>query len=309
MMRQGKILIPTLVALIGCSSNDRGTISSSGTIESTEVTISSRNGAEVKRLYVSEGSRVREGDTLVVLDTLDLSIQRRQARSNADGAEAQFRLAVRGARSEDLLQAEANLKNAGDDLHRMEELFRSQSVTQKQIDDASTRYTVAQQTYEKLRVGSRSEEIEVARARRDQAVAQLDAAVKKIRDAIVLSPIGGVVTAKLVEEGEMVMPNSALVQITRPEKVHMNIYVTEAELANVQLGQKARIFVDGRPGQDIPGVVTYISPNAEFTPRNIQTKDDRVTLVFAVRIEAENPDLVLKPGMPADATLEPGVIY
>ncbi|MBI4548917.1 MAG: efflux RND transporter periplasmic adaptor subunit [Ignavibacteriae bacterium] len=301
---RGKFICLIAVALLfSCSHSNEKEISASGTIESTEVTVSAKVSGEIEKLLVDEGTSVKKGDTLLLIDHTDLDIQLKQAEANAAATEAQFKLILRGARSEDLIQAEANYTNAREDLARMEELFKSNTITQKQLDDARTRFINAQQTYEKLKRGSRSEEIDAARARRDQAVAQVEAIRKKISDSYVLSPIDGIVTQKSIEEGEIVMQHAALYRIAKLDKVHLMIYVPEAELAKITLGQETKVFIDAYPDRPFPGKVTFISPVAEFTLKNIQTKEDRTKLVFGVKIEVGNPELILKPGMPADAVI------
>jgi len=302
-MKQIPIFVVALL-VAGCSGNNGKEISASGTIETTEVAVSAKVGGQIIRLLVDEGSSVKAGDTLALIDRSDLDIQLAQARANAAAAEAQYNLTVRGSREEDIAQAEANLKNAHDDIDRMKDLFKEQSITQKQLDDAQTRYVVAQQIYDKLKRGSRPEEIEIARARRDQAAAQVDAIKKKIRDSYVVGPIAGVITQKAVEQGEEVMPNAALFRISRLDLVHLMIYVTEQELGRVKLGQDAKVYIDTDPKKPLVGKITYISSVAEFTPKNVQTKEDRTKLVFGVKIEIPNPGQVLKPGMPADAVIE-----
>lgn len=288
----------------GCTGNgDKNTISASGTIEATNVTLSAKVGGQINRLTVDEGSAVREGDTLAFIDHANNDIELRQAQANAGAAEALYLLTLRGARREDLIQAEANYNNARGDLDRMEGLLKTNAATQKQVDDARNRYIAAEQTYEKLKRGSRSEEIDMARARRDQAAAQVDAVRKKISDSYVTSPVNGIVTQKLVEVGETVNPNSSVFVVTRMDKVTLRIYVNEQELPKIRLNQDARIFVDAWPDKPVGGRVVYISPQAEFTPKNVQTKEDRTKLVFAVKIEARNPEGILKPGLPADVTL------
>ncbi len=293
-----------VLVLIGCSGNNDKQISASGTIESTEVTVSAKVGGQVLKLLVDEGSNVKAGDTLTLLDRSDWEIQLDQAKANVAAAEAQYKLAVQGAREEDITQAEATLRNAEDDLNRTEGLFKEGSITQKQLDDARTRQILAKQNYDKLKRGSRPEEIDAARARRDQAVAQVKAIKKKIDDSFVVAPINGVITQKAIEEGEVVMPNASLFRISRLDKVHLIIYVSEEELARVKLGQDAKVYIDAEPKKAFSGKVIYISSIAEFTPKNVQTKEDRTKLVFGVKIEILNPEQTLKPGMPADAVIE-----
>jgi HlyD family secretion protein len=292
-----------VLAFIGCSEGNKGEISASGTIETTEVTVSAKVGGQVVKLLVDEGSNVAKGDTLLQIDRSDLDIQLKQALANTAAAESQYKLIVLGPRKEDILQAEANFKNAQDDLKRAEDLFQASTVTQKHLDDAKTRYTVAEQIYEKLKSGSRPEEIEAARARRDLANAQADAIRKKISDSYVVAPMQGVITEKAVEEGDVVVQNGSLFRISRLDKVHLMIYVSEEELAKIKLGQSADVFIDAYPKKSFPGKIIYISDVAEFTPKNVQTKEDRTKLVFGVKIGVPNPDRVLKPGMPADATI------
>jgi HlyD family secretion protein len=289
---------------VGCSGNNENEISASGTIEATEVTISAKVGGEILRILVDEGASVKPGDTLAIIDKTDLEIQLEQARANAVAAEAQYKLTVLGSRNEDIVQAEATLKNAEDDLNRIEGLFADGSISQKQLDDGRTRYILAKQTYDKLKSGSRPEEIEVARGKRDMALAQQKSIKKKIDDSYVTVPITGVLTQKGIEKGEVVLPNAALFRISHLDKVYLMIYISEIELAKIKLGQKADVYIDGAPDKTFPGKVIYTSSIAEFTPKNVQTKDDRTKLVFGVKIEIPNPEQALKPGMPADAVID-----
>ena len=302
-MRNISLLLISLV-IISCSRKNDKQISASGTIETTEVTVSAKVGGQITKLLVNEGSSVKPGDTLVFLDRTELDIQLDQAVANTAAADAQYKLTVKGAREEDITQAEATLKNAEDDLNRTEGLLKEGSITQKQLDDARTRHILAKQNYDKLKRGSRPEEIDAARARRDQAVAQVKAIKKKIEDSFVVAPVNGVITQKAVEEGEVVMPNASLFRISRLNKVHLVIYVSEEELARVKLGQEAKVYIDAEPKKPFMGKVIYISSIAEFTPKNVQTKEDRTKLVFGVKIEIPNPEQTLKPGMPADAIIE-----
>ncbi len=287
----------------GCTGSDKNIIEASGTIEGTDVNIGSEVAGKVRSVRVSEGTRVSKGDTLAIIDDADYQIQLKQAEANAAAVDAQYRQALEGSRKEDIVQAEAAFKAAEKDYLRMKELLAAQTITQKQYDDAYTRYISAQQTFEKLTRGLRKSEIDVARARSGQAAAQADLLKKKILDCYILAPSAGIVSLKAVEPGELVSPGAHVLRITYLDNVKLTIYVNEQQLGNVKLGQKAEVRIDSQPDRTFEGKVIYISPNAEFTPKNIQTKEERTKIVFGVKIEIENRDGVLKPGLPADAKL------
>ena len=301
-MRTTTILFVAL-GMIGCSGNGARDISASGTIEGTDVNIGAEAAGKLKELRVDEGSRVAGGDTLAIIDDAEYQIQLRQAIANLASFEASYRLAAAGSRKEDIIQAEAAFKTAEADYNRMKELLATQTITQKQYDEAYARYVSAQQTYEKLKRGSRPEEIDAAIQKRDQAAAQVDLLKKKVRDCIVTSPSAGTVTLRAVERGELVTVGMNILRVTYLDRVKLTIYVNELELGKIRLGQKARVVIDSEPGRFFEGTVTYISPTAEFTPKNVQTKEERTKLVFGVKIEVNNPDGSLKPGQPADATI------
>lgn len=292
-----------LAMFAGCSNNALETIEASGTIEGTDVRVTSEVTAKVIAVRVQEGMRVGTGDTLVMMDATDYRFQLRQAEANAAVAEAQYRLAVEGARREDIVQAEAQFQNAEADFKRMKELLAAKTVTQKQYDDAYARYVAAEQAYRKLQRGSRKAELDAARARWEQAKAQADAVSKKVHDCVVTAPRAATVTVRAVEPGEFVSVGATLLKLTDLDRVKLTIYLTEQQLARVKLGQRAEIRTDGLPDRVFSGTITFISPVAEFTPKNVQTKEERTKLVFAVRIEIENTDGALKPGLPADASL------
>ncbi len=292
-----------LLFLAGCSGRNDGVITASGTIEGTDVDIAAEVTGKIASVRVDEGFRVAKGDTLVTIDDADYQIQFRQAEANLASYESAYKLAVEGARKEDLVQAEAAYQTAEADYKRMKDLLASQTITQKQYDDSYSKYVAAQQTYEKLKRGSRQEEIDGARQRRDLASAQVDLLRKHIHDCTVTAPSSGTITLRAVEPGEFVMPGANLVRLTYLDKVKLTIYLTELELARVRLGQQASVSIDGAPNRSFAGTVTYISSVAEFTPKNVQTKEDRTKLVFAVKVEIPNSDQTLKPGMPADASL------
>jgi HlyD family secretion protein len=301
----------------GCGSNHKGTIEASGTLEATEVKVSAKVPGDIESIRIQEGSEVRVGDTLVILSRTTPTLQWKQARAGFEVADAQYRLLLNGARSEDirvgeesLLQAEASFKNASDDYARMKDLLATNTITKKQFDDAESRYTIAksqlgsaQQNLDKLHRFARPEDLAAAKARFNQAKATADLLAKQLSDAVIVAPVSGTVTHKPVEEGELANVGSVVATISRLEKMDLMIYVNEVELGKVKLGGAADVYIDAFPERSFPGKVIYISPIAEFTPKNVQTKEDRTKLVFGVKLEVENKDRILKSGMPADAVL------
>jgi HlyD family secretion protein len=292
-----------MMLLSGCSGGSGDSIEASGTIEGTDINIGTEVSGKVREVRVEEGSRVAKGDTLVIIDDTEYQIQLRQAMANLNSFESAYALAVQGSRTEDILQAEASFKNAEADYQRMKDLLASQTITQKQFDDAYARYVSAQQTYQKLQRGLRPEEISGARERRAYAAAQVDLLRKKVRDCDILAPTSGIVTLRAVEPGELVTMVSNVLRLTYLDEVKLTVYVNETDYGRIRLGQRADVTIDSYPGKSFEGHVNYLSPNAEFTPKNVQTKDERTKLVFAVKIQTKNPEGALKPGLPADAKI------
>ena len=311
------LFIIILFVFASCSKDNSNKISLTGTLETIEVTISSKVSGEVIYVAVDEGSKILLTDTLLIIDPSDYEIQYKQAAANAEVSEAQYLQLFRGTRKEDLAQAEeglnqaqANLKNAEDDHRRINNLFEVGSVSSKQKDDAQMRYTVAQAQYnsakqlvEKLRIGARSEEISAAKARFNQSKAQAEAVKKKLDDCRVLSPTSGYVTKRLVEQGEFVAVGMPLVRMANLDEMYIMVYLPETQLGKVKLGNRADVTVDTYPDKKFAGEVIFISPEAEFTPKNIQTKEERVKLVFGVKVKVPNPDHSLKAGLPADVVI------
>lgn len=302
-MKHAMMFLLMLATLSACSGSSDDVITATGTLEATEVTISTQVNGIIRNVFVTEGDPVQAGDTLAVIDRTEWTQQVRQAEANLAAMEAQYRLALEGARREDVAQAEAQYESARNDLKRMEDLFASNAVTSKQLEDARTRYTMADQTLKKLREGSREEERMLARARRDQAEAAAAVLRKKLADCTITAPQGGTVINRFMEPGELAGPGAAVVRIADLSELTINVYVPETQLPRVLLGQKAGVMVDAFDNRTFEGSVVHISQTAEFTPKNIQTKDERVKLVFAVKVRVPNPDGILKAGLPADVSL------
>ena len=312
------ILAAAVFLQTGCGNgNGNNKIEASGTIEATNVTVSAKVSGQIQKLYFNEGDKVNSGDTLITIDHDVTAIQLQQSDASVEGSRAQFNLLVQGARSEDIKQAEdaltqaqANFDYAKLTRDRNEKLYDSSSITKQQWDDALTKYNIANAQYnsskenlKKVKNLARPEEIKQAKANLDRQIAASNLLRKNISDSYVTAPIGGFVVKKFVEAGESVTQLSSLVMISDLSYVDLVIYIPETELGKVKLGQEARVTVDSYKDKTFTGKVIYISPDAEFTPKNIETKDERTKLVYAVKVHIHNPGTELKDGMPADAVI------
>jgi HlyD family secretion protein len=282
------------------------------------VTIGPLVGGTVTRLHVRQGDRVRSGDTLAEIDSRDLLLQRDQILAGLDLTQAQYDALRNGARPEEIGQAEEGIRqtkvaldNAKDDLRRLEQVASTGAVTEKAVADARNRVELASSAYRsaqlglsRLRSGSRAEDLRAGRARTSQVEAQLLAIDRKIDDCIVRAPADGIVTTIAVEEGEIALMGGGLMTIARTGSMELAVYLPEGELGRVHVGGKVDIVPDGANAKSYQGRVTFISPEAEFTPKNVQTKEDRVKQVFEVRIAIADPTGELKSGLTAEARFD-----
>ena len=301
----------------------------SGQVEATEVQVSPEVGGRILEVPVAEGDRVKQGDLIARLDTRDVELALQRAQADRAAADAQFRLVQAGSRPEDIRQADAQTAAAGGDvaavqtelasaeadLQRFDKLFQSHSGSQKQRDDAATRRDMARDRLAsararenaaregaaRLKAGARREEIDAARARVASADAQIAALEKNKADATVVAPIAGVVSERLLDPGEVVAPRAPMVVLTDLDNAWAEVFVDEPQVPRLKIGQPATVFTDA--GGSIPGKISFISSKAEFTPRNVQTAEDRSKLVYRVKIAVDNRQGVLKQGMPVEAEI------
>jgi len=269
-----------------------------------------------------------------------------EARATTARARAHLDDLVAGSRSQEIEEARAAVRSAEAtrtwterDLRRVEELFRRELVAAQDVDRARQAYevAVAQETSarerlalamegarprqvemarEELRAaeerlalllaGPRRDLVEVARGQAAQAEHALALARSRLKEASVHAPITGVVLRKNLEVGEMANPGVSILTLMNPREIWVRAYVPEEEVGRIKVGDAARVRIDGHPGRAFAGRISEIASEAEFTPRNVQTKKERVNLVFRIKIMLDNPEGILKPGMPADADIGAG---
>lgn len=321
------VVLPAISACRSGPPPDRVRVS--GQVEATEVQVAPQVGGRILELAVAEGERVEAGAVVARLDTADAELALARGRADRDQAEAQLRLLRAGTRPEEVRQAEAQvaaaqaeaaafgteLAAAQADAERFEALLASTSGTRKQRDDAvarrdamrertasaGDRVRVAQEQAGRLRAGARREELDAARARVAAVDAQIATWQKAITDATVIAPVAGIVTGKLADVGELAQPRAPIVTITDLDHAWANVYLDGPLVPRIRVGQAATLLTDA--GGSLPGTVSHIATRAEFTPRNVQTAEDRSKLVYRVKVSVDNRNGVLKVGMPVEAEI------
>ena len=302
------------------SENGKGRIRISGNIEVTSVEVSFKIPGRVVERLVDEGAVVKAGQVVARLESEDLEHELALRQADLKAMQAALDEQLAGSRKEEIAQGEATLaaaeaeaKRLTDDFHRQEALFRREVIPQQKYDAAKAAYETSRAQVRQsaealalLRKGPRRERIEQARARRDEAEASLAQAKTRLGYATLLSPVSGLVMSKNIEPGEQVAAGTPVVTIGELDSVWVRAYINETDLGRVKVGQKARVTTDTWPGKVYDGIITFISSEAEFTPKNVQTQKERVKLVYRVKITIANPNMELKPGMPADAEILTG---
>jgi len=297
---------------------DAGALDASGTVEATDAQLGFQAAGRIDTILVDEGDRVKTGQLLARLDVSELTARRAQAVAQLAAARAGLTELEHGSRSQEVQQgrdalaaAEQKLADARRDLDRTRRLFDGGAVSREALDKAQTAFDVAQssrdqsaQALQLLEVGPRPERIAAQRAAVAQAhatVAQIDA---MLANAQIRAPFGGVVSVKDREIGETVSGGAPVLTVTNLDDRWVRIYIPETRVGAVHLGEGATITADTYKGKLYRGAVSFIASEAEFTPKNVQTTDERVKLVYAVKVRITSDSTYdLKPGIPADVQL------
>jgi len=307
------------VSLAACGDgNGGGSLFSSGTVEATEADLGFQVPGRVEEITVREGDRVSGGQLLARLNAAELEAARDAAAAQVTAAAARLREMRGGARTQELAQAEAALRSATQraddarrDAERSRRLLEGGAVSQQALDKATLALEVAEATLEQtaealalVREGPRRESIQAQAAVLEQTQANLARAEATLANASITAPFPGLVTVRHREPGEAVGPGAPVLTLLDPEDRWVRIYVREDEIGRVQIGMAAEIVSDTYPDETYGGEVVFIGSEAEFTPRNVQTAEERTKLVYPVKVLITgDPEFHLKPGIPADVTL------
>ena len=290
----------------------------SGNIEAHESLVSFKVQGRVADLPVDEGMAVKTGDLIARLDSKDYRQQVDVDRATVRVRKQQLALGLAGSRSQDIeaarqsvIDAQADLDQKTRDYERYEELYKKDEIAGQVRDQAHAAMTRAKASYHraqevlnKLEQGTRKEELAVDRANLHHAQESLDLSQIRLGYTVLRAPFSGVVLVRQAELGEVVSPGTPIVTLADLAHVWLRVYLPETALGKVRWGQEVEVRTDTFPGRVYHGRVAMIASNAEFTPKTVQTQEERVTLVYRVKIDIDNPHYELKPGMPADAFIK-----
>ncbi len=251
-----------------------------GTVEAVEVVVSSQVTGRILDLPVEEGAQVEAGALLARIDDSLYQAQVEQARTGIRSARSQYAV------------VKAGLDGVRTSLRRTRKLLKTGAATEMQLDDLETREAG-------LLAQKQVIESQVAQAEATQHLAETQLGYTQIR-----APLNGTLIRRDVEPGETAFPGSALMTLANLSVMKVKVYVPGPMLGKIRIGQPVDVMTDTYPGKPLSGTVETIADEAEFTPKNVQTREERVRLVYAVKVRVPNPDGILKSGMPVDATFE-----
>ena len=289
----------------------------SGNIEAHESLVSFKVQGRIIDLPVEEGQWVEAGALLARLDDADYRQRVQIDEANVRVRESNLALTLAGTRQQEIkasqqtmLDAQADLQEKKIDYERAQRLFGKDEVSAQDRDLAETAVKRAEATFEAARQryneaveGSRKEDIEIARANLREAGADVGLSRVTLDYTTLKAPSAGVITVREAELGEVVVPGTPVVTLADLDHIWLRAYIAETDLGRIRWGQEAIISTDTYPGKQYPGRISFISSSAEFTPKSVQTYKERVTLVYRIKIDIDNPNHELKPGMPADARI------
>lgn len=335
-----KIALTALVLIIAAGAvflwhgkNKTETLTANGTIEATEIKVCSEVGGALKRIYVQEGDKVKAGDLMAEIDDEQYKIKLDLAQAQIKGTEASLSEIKAGARKQELeaarnevrrikaqlAAAEKALAFEQENLLRLNKLYKQGATTKQELDAQELKLNTAKETLKSLqaqqdaaeerlnllKAGARHETIDKMSSSVEMASLEAELAKLNLAKTKIKAPAGGTVIARNFEEGEIIPPGAEVVTLLDTENLWLNSYIPEDKLNQVQKGQLVKLMVDAYPGKVFKGKVVFIAPKPEFTPKSLQTKKDRVNLVFRVKIRVTEGKDQLLPGMPVDVIFPP----
>lgn len=289
-MKTAYLLILALITLTACNSGD-GTSDAYGNFETEETIVSSEMSGKLVHFETELGEAIEKGEIIGIVDTLQLVLQIQKL--DAQKTAVQSKKVNINAQLEILKE---QLKNAQITQNRVKSMFADKAATQQQLDDIDGKVSVIEK-----QVKSTKTQFILVNEELNVLGAQVEILTDQLERCKIQSPISGVILEKYVEKGELVTPAKAIVKLADISELDLRVYVSGSQLPHVKIGQQVEVLVDETKtkNQALTGVVSWISPEAEFTPKIIQTKEERVKLVYAVKVSVKN-DGRLKIGMPGE---------
>jgi HlyD family secretion protein len=291
----GKILVvAVMVSLVSCGKRDKLS-DAYGNFEAVVVTVSAESAGRIHFLKAEEGMEIDSGTVIAIIDTTDLYLKKLQLQSQKSA------VTVKRSSIESQIEVQQQQKNnLTIEKNRVTRLINDKAATQKQLDDINGALDLIEKQIASIKTqyAGIAEEIEVV----NRQVAQVDESVRK---CYVRNPVKGTVLNKLAEAGEIAAPGRALYKIADLSVMELKVYVSGTQLPAVKIGQQVEVLIDAdrKNNRKLSGFVSWISPKAEFTPKIIQTKEERINLVYGVKIKVPN-DGSLKIAMPAEVNFE-----
>jgi len=287
----------------------------SGNIEAHESLVSFKVQGRIVELPVEEGQSVEKDALLARLDDADYRQRVRIDEASVHVRQSNLALTLAGTREQEIkaaqqnmLDAQADIEQKKLDLDRAQRLFSEDAISAQDRDLADTAFKrsratfkAAQQKYNEAVEGSRKEDIAIAQANLKEANANLGMSRVNLDYTVLRALIAGVITVRQAELGEVVVPGTPVVTLADLDHIWLRAYIAETDLGRIRWNQDATVTTDTYPGKQYHGRISFIASDAEFTPKSVQTYKERVTLVYRIKIDIDNPDHELKPGMPADA--------
>lgn len=289
-----RYVLPALLLVAGCAKKTDGTFEASTIIEGTAIKVAAQTGGLLLQLNFDEGDDVLAGQTIAVIDTEKLTYQLQQLEANLQDLAVQSRIARTNVQ-----RAKEDFEYAKTKYERFLDLYKKNAASEQNRDDLQVAYAHSSTALE-----TAQQMLASVASKQQAAEAQIKLLDRQIRDALVKAPISGTISTRYFDAGEIVPPNMPVVELIDLSKMWTKIYVSQTYLPSIKIGQLAEISIDGTE-QKLRGTVAWISPKAEFTPKNILTQESRTSLVYAVKITVDNPDRILKHGMPVAIRLQP----
>jgi HlyD family secretion protein len=292
-MKPLNIVFATTLLVIASCNTDEHISDAYGSFESNPVIVSAESQGQLLSLPVKEGQHLNSGQLAGVIDTMDIHLQRKQLSAAIRALDSRFETL-----DAQIAARKIQLDNLQREAARVSSLLEDGAATGKQRDELEGNVKLV-----KAELRGMESQKKTLLAEKESLIVQTQQVDERIRKAYIINPVEGVVLMKYKQRGEIVAPGQAIYKIASLDTLVLRAYISGKQLSSVRTGQPVNVRFDGSEGiEELPGTITWISPEAEFTPKIIQTREERVNLVYAIKVEVVN-DGRLKIGMPGEVKL------